>query len=59
MEDMTAGKSSAVMPSFTDMPAGADKFSITLAAPFGFFFTMIPLTFASAGTSPSSTGPYA
>ena len=47
------------MPSFTDIPLGADKFKITLAAPLGFFLTMIPLTLAPAGRSSSDTGPNA
>ena len=59
VEDITAGNSSAAMPSLTDKPFGAERLRITRAAPLGFFLTMIPLTFAPAGTSSSDTGPYA
>jgi hypothetical protein len=59
VEDIFAGNSSLFIPSFTLLPFGADKFRITLTEPLGFGLTMIPLTFASAGTWSAATGPNA
>ena len=59
VDDMTAGNSSADIPSLTDIPLGADKFRMILADPLGFFLTIMPLIFAPAGTSSSATGPAA
>jgi hypothetical protein len=46
VDDIFAGKSSLLIPSFTLFPFGADKFNITLTDPFGLGRTMMPLTFA-------------
>ena len=59
VEDITAGNSSAAMPSLTETPAGADKFNITLTDPLGFGRHIMPLIFAAAGTSAFSKGPAA
>ncbi len=57
VDDITAGKSSAVIPSFTDDPSGAEKFKIILAEPFGFCLHIMPFTLAPC--SGSSNGPFA
>jgi hypothetical protein len=56
---MVVGKSSLLIPSFTQEPSGDEKFKMTLAAPFGFSLHIRPLTFALAGRSFGSNGPAA
>jgi hypothetical protein len=46
-----------LIPSFTLFPFGADKFNITLIDLFDLGRTMMPLTFAPAGTLSAFTGP--
>ena len=59
VEDMDVGKSSLSIPSFTHSPTGDEKFSMTLAVPFGLGLHMIPLTLAVSGRSSGSKGPAA
>ena len=47
------------MPSFTEFPAGEDKFTMTRTAPLGFSLAIRPENFAPLGTMEWSTGPYA
>jgi len=59
VEDMVAGKSAKSIPSFTDWPAGADRFSMIRTEPFGFGRVIMPLTFTSGGVSSAVNGPIA
>jgi hypothetical protein len=59
VDDILAGNSSLLIPSFTLLPFGADRFKITLTEPFGFGRTIMPLIFAESGTAPAHTGPKA
>ncbi len=52
-----AGKSRLSIPSFTDLPFGADKFRMTLADPFGLGLHMIPFIFAPGGSWSLFRGP--
>jgi hypothetical protein len=56
---MVVGKSSFEIPSFTQLPFGAEKFSMILADPFGFWWHIIPLTLADSGLAAGGNGPAA
>jgi hypothetical protein len=54
---MEVGKSSAVIPSLTLKPRGADRLRIMRAVPFGFILHMTPLILAFFGRSEGLNGP--
>ncbi len=57
VDDMVVGKSSAVMPSLTLNPRGADRFKMIRAVPLGFILHITPLIFAFFGLLEGSNGP--
>ena len=59
VDDITVGNSLASIPSFTDLPSGADRLRITLTAPVGFSLHIIPFTLAPSGSSALEKGPAA
>ncbi len=59
VEDIVVGKSSFLIPSFTQQPLGAEKLRIMRAEPLGFCRHIMPLTFAAAGRSLGWKGPAA